>query len=254
MTLIATREELARWSGRHDLVTDFAGGDYTDSGNGVSTKLINAGQKVLDRKALHIKRYSWHHEDVDAGAYSLNIRYCSSIKEVWAMNATTDRYPLDKVDLRWLREEYGEVYSELSQSDPSYYAPLVMSLAPDQAALTSSNYTGTFTYDHEEILFSDEAAHFLYSGILWMPPVDETFTISILGRFWSKPLSSDTDTSFWTEVHEELLVWAALYVLEGNYRNREGQRDYMQMIVDALADLDRDLVEEEAQDLDTMGG
>jgi len=254
MSLLEVREEVARWSGKHDLVTDFGGDDFTDSGNGVSNWLINSGQRLLDRKASFAKRFSWLKKDVAVGTYKLNFRHCAAIKEVWAQSALDDRYQLGKKSLNWMRKEYGDVYADLTQGDPSYYAPLVVGLAPDQATLTTSDYTDEFTYDHEEILFSDTADHFLYSGIIFMPPVGEIFTVSVLGRFWSPPLSNDTDKTFWTEVHPDVLVLAALYCLERFYRNREGMNDYMVAIMDTVADLDKDVVEEDVQDLDSMGG
>ena len=254
MSLIGVRERVARESGRHDLVSDFAAGTYTDSGNGVSTAFINDGQRLLDRKANFVKGYSWLKKDVTAGTYKLNFRYCSAVKEVWAMNASTDRYKLVKKDLSYIRKNYGDVYASLSQGDPEMYSPLVVNLAPDQIALTTTDYTDEFTYDYEEILFSDTADHFYYSGILWMPPVGETFTISILGRFWSPILSADADKTFWTEVHPDILALATMYCIERTYRNREGMADYMSAIMDAIGDIDRNLVEQEVQDKDSMEG
>ena len=254
MSLIEVRERLARESGRHDLVKDFAGGDYSDSGNGVSNRLINDAQRLLDRKASFIKAYSWHKKDVSVGTYRLNFRYCSAIKEVWFMPDGGDRYKLAKKSLSWIRAEYGGAYSEMSEGTPLYYAPRIVNLGPDQVDLTSQNYTDEFSNDYEEILFSDEGEHFLYNGVLWMPPNETAGTISVLGRFWSPPLSDDNDKSFWTEVHPDILSLAAQYVLERTYRNREGMADYMSAILDALDDLDREVVEEEAQDLDQMEG
>lgn len=254
MSLLEIRERVAREFGRHDFCTDFAGADYTDGSSGVSDAFINDGQRVLDRKANFVKGYSWLKKDVTAGIYKLNFRHCSAIKEVWAMNADTDRYKLRKRDLSWVRNEYGEAYANLTQGDPSDYSPLIVNLVPDQIALKTTDYTDEFTYDHEEILFADTADHFLYSGIMFMPPVDETFTISVLGRFWSPPLSSDTDETFWTEVHPDILSLATMYCIERTYRNREGMADYMSTIMDAIGDIDRNLVEQEVQDKDSMEG
>jgi len=253
MSLIEVRERVARESGRHDLVKDFANGDYTDSGNGVSNRYVNDAQRFLDRKANFIKSYSWYKKDVSIGSYKVNFRYCSAIKQVWFM-ANGGRYRLDKKDLSWLRRAYGDVYANLTQASPLYYAPMVLNLSPDQVALTSSDYVNEFTRDFEEILFTDEAEHFLYSGVLWMPPNAVASTVSILGRFWSSPLSVDADKSFWTEVHPDILSLATQYVIERTYRNREGMADYMTAIMDAIDDIDRDVVEEEVQDLNQMEG
>lgn len=251
MSLLSVRETFATDSGRHDLVTDFSGDDFSDNG---ADRFLQAGQRLLDRKASFVKGYSWYKKDVSEGGYKLNFRYCTAIKQVWAMEADTDRYRLTRKDLDWIRAKYGKAYADLTTGSPSYYTPIVANLGPDQVALTTSNYTDEFTYDYEEILFSDTADHFHYNAILWMPPLNKTYTISILGRFWSPILTGDTMETFWTEVHPDILVLSALYCLERTYRNREGMADYMTAILDAISDLDRDMVEEEIQDHDRMEG
>lgn len=254
MSLIAVRQLFATDSGRHDLVTNFAAGTYTNVG---ADRFINAGQRMLDRKASFLKSSAWYKKDCLVGVYKLQFRHCIAMKEVWAKCSGEARFPLNKADLDWLREEYGDTYSTLTTGVPEYYAPLVQGLASDQSALTSVNYTAQFTEDFEEITFADygtNAGHTMYQGIIWMPPLDKTYTISVLGKFYSKPLSADADVSFWTEQHSDLLVLAAMWALEGVYRNSEGQNDYMKVINDALFDLDKDVVEEEIQGINQMEG
>lgn len=254
MSLLTVRQQFAELSGRHDLVTDFAGGTYTNNAANIGADFfLDAGQRMLDRKFSGIKSYAWYKKDVTVGTYKIKFQSTATVKEVWCMNATTDRYQLEKKDYNWIRVNYGEVYSNLSQGAPEYYSPLVMNLAPEQAALTTVTRTTEFTYDHEEILFTDTADHFNYQGILFMSPADTTYTMSILARFRSVTLTGSVKT-FWTEVHPDILVLAGLWTLEKFYRNREGMNDYMQAILDAVIDLEKDSVEEEVQDLDQMWG
>lgn len=252
MSLIAVRERFARESGHHELVDDFAAGTYTDNG---ADFFINAGQRMLDRKASFLKSYSWYKKDATVGTYKLAFQYCTAVKEVWMMATGEARFELTIKDLNWIRANYGESYSTQAQGTPAYYAPISIGLSPEQEALTAvggaSPYTAQFTNDAEEITFGN---HFAYNGILWMPPTDKTYTVSILGRFNSKTLATDTDVTWWTESHPDLLVLAAMWALEGFYRNTEGQRDYMTMISDAIGDLDRDVVEYEVQHINEMEG
>jgi len=254
LQLSEIRQQFATLSGRHDLVADFSGDDFDDNG---ADWFLDCGQRWLDRKATHKKMYSWYKEDITAGDYKLNFRYCTAVKEVWVMGADTDRAQLSKKDYNWMRSEYAEGASNEDQGVPKYYSPIVLNLGPDQIALTSSDYTDEFTYDADEILFSDTADHILYHGILFMPPSDRTLTVSVLGRFWSPPLypsKADTLKTYWTVHHPDILILAALYSLEGFYRNREGQRDYREQLVEALVDIDAGEAEEEVQDASSMEG
>lgn len=253
MTLAEIRQKFVELSGRFDLVTDYVGADYSNNG---ADWFLDCGQRLLDRIALYTKAYAWYKTDISSGTTVINFRYCSVIKEVWYQTAD-GRKPIDKKDYDWMREEYADEHSSLSEGSPKYYCPLNVGLGPDQVTLTSSNYTDEFTYDHEEIMFSDEGVHHLYRGIMIMPPPDEAMTISIKGRFWSPPLypnKSDSLHTYWTDVHPELLVLSAMYSLEGFYRNREGQADYMQQMMVRLDSAAMDVTEEENEDVDYVEG
>lgn len=252
MSLLSVREKFAELSGRHDLVVDFAGADYSDSG---ADWHLNTGQRMLDRKASFLKVYSWCKKDIAIGDYSMTFRYAAAIKEVWIMGVTQEKVQLAKKSHNWMREEYGEAYADETSGTPAYYCPTIIGLSPDQSGLTAaggaSPYTDEFTYDSEELMFGD---HWLYNGVLFLPPSEAVLTVSVLGRFKSKPLSADADKTFWTEVHPDILISAGMWSLERFYRNREGVLDHMLTINDALMDLDKDVVEQEAQDLDEMEG
>ena len=251
MTLIATREEFCRRSGRHSLCTDFAGGDYTDNG---ADRFINAGQRYLDNKGSFLKAYAWLRKDIAINDYKLVFQDCQSIKEVWIQNAD-GRSQLDKMDLETLRNEYATAQGDMDSGTPVNYTPAVIGLAPGQATLTAAGgaapYTDEFTYDYEDLTFGD---HWRFNGILFMPPTDVVFTVSVLGRWYSLRMSTDAQMTFWTEVHEDILVLASLMMLERFYRNTQGVNDYKTEIIDSLNDIDKNVVEEEVQDLDQMEG
>ena len=254
MQLSTIRQKFCELSGRHDLVTDYAGADYSD--NGADWYLDN-GQKYLDKKFTHIKRNAWYKKDIAVGDSTLEFRYCDVIKEVWVEGSGIDRHQLEKKDLNWMRSNYAEPHANMTGGEPAYYTPLVLNLGPDQIALTSANYTAQFTYDADEIMFTNEGDHILYSGIMWMPPADVIYTVSVLGKFWAPPLypsKGDTLETFWTAHHSDTLILAAMRSLEGFYRNREGQRDYEVQILESLDDEDKIAAEEEAQDASSMKG
>ena len=254
MSLLSVREQFAELSGRHDLVTDFAAGTYTNNAGNIGADFfLDSGQRYLDRRAGDLKRYAWYKVDVAVGDYKKNFRYCNAIEEVWMADSDGDKWKLEKRDLDYIRSIYSGAYGDQSQGAPLYYAPLTVNLGPDQIALKTTDYTDEFTYDYEELLLADTAEHFLYKGVLWMPPIDEVATLSVKGRFASPPLTGTVST-YWTEVHPDILLLAGLWSLERFYRNTQGVNDYKIQIDEALSDLDKDGVEEQIQDLDQMWG
>jgi len=252
MTLLAVREQFAELSGRHDLVTDFSGDDFTNNASNIGADFfIDSGQRLLDRKMSFTKSYAWYKQDCAIGSYKLNVPYCTTIKRVYMMGIAGERNEPVKKRLDYMKQEFPDIISGVTNGTPLYYTPIIINLAATQSLLTTANFTDEFTYDSGDIMFADTGDHFAYNGIWWMPPTDVITTVSILGRFHSPKLTGDTIKTYWTEMHPDILLLAALYSLERFYRNREGMNDYMTAILDAAIDLDRDVVEEEIQDINS---
>ncbi len=247
MTVIAVRERFVLETGRHSLVTNFSTGDFTDKG---ANRFLNDGQRFLDRKASYLKENSKYIKDLTVGDYKLEVPYCDVIKEVWLAGSEGSK----RLDLKtdtWIRENFGRPYASILNGTPQYWAPMTMGLSRSQRALTSSDYTDEFTQDFEEIKFGD---HWAYNGVLFMAPTDTAYTMTVVGRFKSQDFTTDTDKTYWTEVHPDLLVLAAMYSMERFYRNTQGQQDLMLSLLEAIKDIDKDSVEQESTDADQMEG
>jgi hypothetical protein len=80
------------------------------------------------------------------------------------------------------------------------------------------------------------------------------YQVEIVGFFYTAELSADDHISYWSEVHPELLVMAAMAVLEITYRNRQGFNDWMTAINNFMMTIGFDLVEEEISDVDELEG
>lgn len=238
MTLKEVRTKFVEESGRFDLVVDRT--DYADNG---ADWYIKTGQKYLDSKIDTHKSVARYHKDIAAGDIKLELLYCRAIQQVWVTNAD-GRSELTKKSMKWLRTEYGYDFasSEIDQGTPLYYTPAILGLSPEQAALTAENYTDEFTYEGDDIKFGD---HYSYNGILFMPPSDGVYTLSIFGLFDSYPLSSDDAKNFWTELHPDLLIRAAMWALEFAYRNRQGMLDAEEGMRQLLLGIDYNLAEED---------
>lgn len=247
-TLKEIREEFITRSGRFDLVVDTT--DYVDNG---ANFLIQAGQRWLDLNQNHRRGNARYKEDLSAGTHIVNVQNMRSLKEVWIANAD-GRTELDKKSLAWLRSEYADdLVSEVDQDTPLYYALTVSRLAPQQLALTSSDYTAEFTYDVDDIMFADEGIALLYDSVIIMPPPDEIITIELIGQFFSV-LSTDTDKSFWSELFPELSVLATMLAETIFFRNSEGMRDMKIALLEFTNGIDKDGVESDIANFNQIGG
>jgi len=119
---------------------------------------------------------------------------------------------------------------------PLYFAPLITKVHPD---LTLANIG---SYDTFGLMFGNDK--FQKDGIVFMPPADQAYTMTIKGGFFSV-LSSDTDTSYHSERFPELLLMAANWSLEAFYRNRQGMADWEAGMEKIVRGIDHDLVREE---------
>lgn len=244
------RIKFAELSGRWDLITS----TYEDNG---ADFFLNAGQKLLDRLLNDGKMKARYPVIVTAGTYIAKTIGLRAIKEVWAGNVD-GKYQLIPDTLQKMKEEYSEEFSDVPQGTPTYYAPALFRPYPDTLASTTGMYnvSDILTYNA-----SAPAQHFNYNGIVIMPPPDGTYTIEIVGLFYSPTLSATladetwTQTkSFWTEVHPETLLEAAIYKLHTLYHNTSGAADYKASMIEDTTGLDHDAVEEELVGDMIMGG
>ena len=126
--------------------------------------------------------------------------------------------------------------SQLTSGTPIYWAPLISTPHPELSLL---NLPGADTHD---LFFGLEK--FEKDGILFMPPAEQSYTLTIFGYFYSV-LESDADASYHSEMYPELLIMASSLVLEAFYRNTTGVQDWLSSIKLFLKGIDHDLVREE---------
>ena len=237
MNLLQVRTQFRSVSGRFDLVNS----DFSDNG---ADFYINAGQRHLDRLGKNQKSFASCYRFCEAGFWTVQFPYCRAIQEVWAATITA-RWQLEKRDLQDLLEGYfTTIPSGIDTGNTLYYAPAVTRMSPGSSTVTVDTieafvgYMDTMSGDHYE-----------YNSILMAPPPDERLMIEIKGLFYSEKLEEDTDKSYWSEVHPDILIMAAMRHLEIVNRNTQGKRDWDDAIASELFEVDKDLVEEEIAEI-----
>jgi len=243
------RELFVKRSGRYDLVDS----DWNDSG---ADFFLNSGQRLLDRIVEHDKSMARSFGTIAEGEWYAVVEGLEAVKEVWITN-NDGKLKLEKLSMTELREYYYEKVSDVTNGTPLYYALGVFRPYPDASSdLDLSGYS-----DIGDILTMDDGGHYTYNGIVFMPPSDESYTLSIWGKFRSPTLTAIysapnwTETkSYWTELHPDILLKAGLYELEAFYRNTEGAKDWKAILDIDLLSLDSMMADQEMSDVEEMEG
>lgn len=224
-------------SGRFDLVD----GDGNDTG---ADWYLNAGLRWLDDQLPTDFGLTRYPTVLAEGAFYVNIPRCRAIRDMWVFDHTGgDRLPFDRKSIAWMRGNYPNKWSdsgETERSQPRYWCPMPVRLAPSLRGLTSlSGY-----YDVEDIQLGNTLETHVYQSVVFLPPADGAYTLTVLGAFYSPRLDSD-GMSFWLAMHPDALVLAGLMKLEQFRRNTEGAGDYRRALEDTIQAIDYNAVEAE---------
>lgn len=212
-------------------------------------RVINWGQRMLDSMQTTHKSSALKVVQISQGDFIHYVQDLRVLEDVWTAD-DDGKVQLTAKTLQWMRDNYSYEVSALDQGRPSYFCEAIVGLAPSQYNKKASDFSGTL-YDVDEIFFYEDAGsttqHHTRTGVLTLPPADASYTMRIVGKFFSRWIGSDNDKTYWTEMHEDLLVLAAAYKVETIlHRNTEGARDYLAAIQVGLRNIDHDLAESSA--------
>lgn len=253
MAYLDIKKRFVKLTGRFDLVVNTT--DYVTAPiNGVDD-VIHDGQRLLDRMTQHHKEFSWHAKDIVSGDFKLEIPNLLSTKEVWRATGSADSTLLEKKSLGEIRECFSQLASGQTKSTPTCWAMAVSGLSQNQSTLTAvggaSPFTAEFTHDFDDLTFGD---HFNTRTVLFYPVSNASMTMKVLGRFFEKKLTADTDINFWSEIEPDMLMKAGQLIIERNLRNREGVADHLSDLRLSSDLLTFDIYEEEVSGVDQMAG
>jgi len=228
-TLTQIRQQFVKLSGRKDLLNDTAITSMYYQKE--ADFFIQEASKWLDNHVF-IDRTRQHYSiDIASGNSRIIIPDVEVIEKVYAQKNNTQIHELEHKDYTWVRDRYRQLISSISNNIPMYWSKGIAELGPNQDALTTANYTDQYTYEWGDTIFSGETipgtvGRYRATSIVILPPVNQTYTITFVGSFYSKVLYEDTDENIWSSRYPGLLIKAALMQLEGFYRNFEGMKDW----------------------------
>jgi len=226
MALIDVRIKCVDFSGRTDLVVDTS--VYVDAGMNF---FIEAGRKYLDSRVNTENSPAIFSGTLTIGDTTFTFGSCRSIVDVWFINDDGDKIFPKRLTFDQFNEEYPKNSATESKGEPIAWAPNIIRSA--STPIVEDN---------------------LLKGVIFTPAADIAYGIRIEGQFFSNTLIADADENYWSQLYEDILIYAALYKLEGSYRNTEGKNDWLNMLNDAIFGIDLDIAEQEASGRSQMVG
>ncbi len=243
MNLLALRTKLAKDSGRYDLVVDALNADYSDNG---MDYYINEGQKTLDGLISVPQTTATVYYNIAAGDYYLDFQHNCRVIETLFAEDDTSRTIVTQADLNNMKEYYNTPVVDLTPGRPLQFA--LANLRADET--TDKDSLATYL-DHT---FAEDDTKYTYRGIVFGPPADKAYTLSLTGKFFQFILTSDSDENFWTQLHPNLLAKATLYHLD-TFSTRPGRDNWLKSLKEDLAGgLEKDIAEEESVGVNQMRG
>lgn len=242
MNLVQAREQFVKLSGRYDLVVDST--DWADNG---ADYFLKAGLKFLDREVSFDKDHAKYFEQLAIGEWFASFADYRAIHSVWFATAT-ERWQLSYLSPGDLQAEYGTVpYGNVSTGEPQYWTHAILRSAPEGVAkdVVDSGYGSEIAVDGSQV-----SKH----GVILMPPTDTAGNVEIWAKFRTPWPSEETGTNFWFSEHEHVAVLAGLYQLEISFRNRQGAADWLEAIRLELHGIEKDSVEDDANQAEEMEG
>lgn len=257
------RQQLIKLSGRNDLnsLTTISNSDFKHEGD----FFIQEASKWLDLNVFIDRTRQHYCIDITSGVSRLLIPDVEVIEKIYAQSSAEQIHEVQLKDYLWIRDNYRKSLSSISNAKPVYCCRGISDLGPNQydlyavAAEGHTVYTDQFTYNWGDTVFADESTpgsvgRYRTSSLIFVPPPEKTYTISVIGKFYSKLLYEDTDENIWSARYSGLLLKASIYQIESWYRNSEGSNDLRRFIEDDRTGLHFKQTEQESYGINRFKG
>lgn len=89
------------------------------------------------------------------------------------------------------------------------------------------------------------------TGIIFNPKADAAYTIEVIGRFYARALSADTDTSYWSVNYPDLLAITASWLAVRQHGSASRARYFLDLMQLDQLGINKEFVEFEMSGMDT---
>lgn len=202
MNLLQIRTQVAKQSGRYDLVNPST---FADDGMDFH---ITSGQLYLNKKAEMPKAFAHLSSSLVSGDYYKDLEHPFKELDSVTVNDGSTTWELTHKTLY----ELEALYEAGTYTVPMYFAYASYRTLKTAAAQTVGNFVDLEWPEEDDDKYG-------YTGLIIIPPADTSYTVMAGGEFLPLEMSENTDKNFWSEEYPHVLVLAALRsiaVLDGN--------------------------------------
>lgn len=260
MSLLDVRELFLKTSKRSDLVDPTT---FADLG---ADAFLRRAQRRLDAKDPTDRTLGRHVIEMDAGTVYITVRDCFAVKEIWMASGTTDRWQLN--ELNW--SDFRAAYPGLGLSVDTSIVPAVVNKVTDDTG-APQDYTVNIVRPSPQTDFNDPKAmenavnlrdvYDMQFGdsrdsvqILWAPPMDSSYSITVMGGYYTWFPKQSEGTSFWIENQPDTLVAETMMLIERLYGNMTRAKAWKEVVDDDLWTMFLPIVEQTAHGKDRRSG
>jgi len=174
--------------------------------------------------------------DLGAGPWGTTLH---TISRVYYTNTDGEEVPLTYKAFDALLAKYPE-FGNSDQDEPAYWTVGVWPLY-----LTADTPTEA------------QKGQYRTERLYIMPPLDDTYTVSVYGKGidYSLSNSTTTNTNYWTVYHPDLLIAACIWYIKQEYEDKESMTHWKVIMDMYILDIEREQIMREAtKSTGVMGG
>lgn len=215
MTLLEIRNLFIDLSGREDLATDLVDGALTTPrGVGVQADMfINTAVRQLDLWQETVNTLRAYIYPLGANIKVFELPACAAIDSI-SMVGSTETQAISFQVYQIQMDPYGQA--------------------------TPRSDTSLRTYQ-----YSQDSGDYAAVAVELDAAYETGQTLLVKGYFYTPYLLNNSSRNYWSEQYPLTLVHAALYALEGSYRNIEGMKAWKVQIDETLNGIDKKLAQRE---------
>ena len=229
-------------SGRYDLVQPDPTNGHEFGDNGIDF-FVNDAQLYMDL-FTDLQYKSWHYSKPVSGTYIIELEKYRKIEAVWYADTESRNEAVER-SLKYVRDTYTTPIDSSDVGAPAEFCKIPVNVAPSLLETTVVSFANLVDWGQ---LHQNDAKFQLggaYTGILLIPPTDGTYTIEILGQFYSPDLIDDASSSLWSSRYPSILAKGTMMSMEGLLRNSEGVNDFKRLVDQMLLAVEADASEDD---------
>ncbi len=240
-TLADLRLRFVQATGRLDLIED---GDLsTNTDNGANAYLSDA-QKRLDERVNPIELLRREQVVLATGEAQILIPWLMALKSITIVNSEGTKKDITQEGYSYpeFEQTFPVDIEDTTAAIPTSWCFNPYGLAPDQLAESTSTFASAGVEAYSDISFGQE---YRYKAILFNTKADQDYTVRVTGKFYSPWLNDDSEVTYWTYNHPDLLVLAAQQIMEEQLGNMQRVRDLEAAIARGIRRIDHAIIQNE---------